>query len=192
MTLTDLLGEIVPALDAAGIPHMITGSVASTLHGEPGTTQDIDLVIDPTPDQLRAFIDQLDHQRFYIGDAFSALELRDQFNIIDVTTGWKVDLIIRKSRPFSQTEFERRQPTVILGVATAVATVEDTILAKLEWAVAGDSDRQRRDVIAMITVQRATLDMECGGRTGAFTGRTSWPRPCARRATTWVGTRWGG
>jgi hypothetical protein len=75
-----------------------------------------------------------------------------------VTTGWKVDLITRKERPFSQTEFARRQPISILGVSTAVATVEDTVLAKLEWAKAGDSDRQRRDVDAMLGVQHTTID----------------------------------
>lgn len=159
MTLADLLAEVVGCLDASGIPHMIAGSLASTLHGEPRSTQDIDLVIDPTAEQLDALVDRLDADRFYVGDAFGALERRDQFNVIDVTTGWKVDLIVRKERPFSRTEFERRQPTVILGVSTAVATVEDTILSKLEWAKAGDSDRQRRDVTAMISVQRATLDL---------------------------------
>ena len=139
---------------------MIAGSLASTLHGEPRSTQDIDLVIDPTPEQLTTFVDRLDKDRFYVGDAFGALGRRDQFNVTDVTTGWKVDLIVRKDRPFSQTEFDRRQPAVILGVSTAVASVEDTILAKLEWAKAGDSDRQRRDVTAMISVQRATLDTD--------------------------------
>jgi hypothetical protein len=138
---------------------MVAGSLASTLHGEPRSTQDIDLVIDPTPEQLTAFVDGLDRDRFYVGDASGALERRDQFNVIDVTTGWKVDLIVRKQRPFSQTEFDRRQHAVMLGVTTAVATVEDTILTKLEWARAGDSDRQRRDVTAMINVQRSTLDI---------------------------------
>ena len=31
------------------------------------------------------------------------------FNVIDLATGWKVDLIIRNSRAFSQEEFTRRQ-----------------------------------------------------------------------------------
>ena len=58
VTLSDLLAEIVQALDAAGVPHMIAGSLASTLHGEPRSTQDIDLVIDPAPDQLTTFADR--------------------------------------------------------------------------------------------------------------------------------------
>ena len=159
MTLAALLAEIVRGLDAAGIPHMVAGSLASTHHGEPRSTQDIDLVIDPDGPALTRFVAGLDRDRFYVGDAHGALARRDQFNVIDVTTGWKVDLIIRKDRPFSRTEFDRRRPVVLAGVPTAVASVEDTILAKLEWATAGDSDRQRRDVIAMLAVQAATLDM---------------------------------
>ena len=158
MTLPELLGQIVRALDAAGIPHMVAGSLASTHHGEPRATNDIDLVIDPDPGSLDQFVAGLDRKQFYVGDFAGALQRRDQFNVIDVTTGWKVDLIIRKDRPFSEAEFARRQPVFILGVPTAVASVEDTILAKLEWARAGDSNRQRRDVVAMLTVQQATLD----------------------------------
>lgn len=160
MTLTTLLAEVVSALDAAGIPHMVAGSLASTHHGEPRSTNDIDLVIDPSPAGLALFVTRFDSDRFYVGDAIGALDRRDQFNVIETTTGWKVDLIIRKDRPFSVTEFERRQPVTIAGVQTTVATVEDTILAKLEWAKVGDSDRQRRDVATMLAVQRTTIDTE--------------------------------
>jgi hypothetical protein len=131
VTLGDLLAEVVRGLDSAGIRHMVAGSVASTLHGEPRTTQDIDMVIDPTATALERLVGGFDPSRFYVGDWVAALERRDQFNVIDTTTGAKVDLIVRKDRPFSRSEFERRQPVVIMGVATAVATVEDTILAKL-------------------------------------------------------------
>lgn len=159
MALATLLAEIVSALDAAGIPHMVAGSLASTHHGEPRSTQDIDLVIDPDAATSATFIAGLDQARYYVGDARGALARRDQFNVIDVTTGWKVDLIIRKDRPFSQTEFARRRPVILAGVPTAVASAEDTILAKLERAKAGDSDRQRRDVTAMLSVQGATIDL---------------------------------
>ena len=115
-------------------------------------------MIDPSPAGLAAFVAGLDRDRFDIGDAGGALDRRDQFNVIDVATGWKVDFIIRKDRPFSHSEFARRQPVTIAGVATAVASVEDTILAKLEWAKAAGSDRQRRDVVAMLAVQRDTID----------------------------------
>ena len=50
------LPRIVAKLDCAGVPYMVTGSVASSYHGIPRTTHDVDLVIDPKPTELRAFV----------------------------------------------------------------------------------------------------------------------------------------
>jgi hypothetical protein len=152
------MATIVAALDAAGIAHMVTGSSASGFHGEPRTTADIDIVIDPDPSSLRTFIGALDPDRFYVGDALSALARRDSFNLIDVATGWKVDLIVRKERPFSRSEFDRRMPAVVDGVPLHMATAEDTILAKLEWARLGGSERQLRDVAGIFEVSGEWLD----------------------------------
>lgn len=158
MTALELLATIVAALDAAEIPHMVTGSTASSVHGEPRSTQDIDIVIDPVAETLRTFVDGLDSQRFHVGDALSALVHRDMFNILDLASGWKVDLIIIKDRPFSRSEFERRIAVDLGGTAVHVATAEDTILAKLEWARLGGSERQRRDVAAVLAVSGDRLD----------------------------------
>ena len=75
-------------------------------------------------------------------------------------SGWKADLILRKERPFSRAEFERRQPADIAGVPVYVATAEDTIVAKLEWARAGESERQLRDVIGILEVSGERLDRD--------------------------------
>jgi len=98
----ELLAKVVGALDAAGIKHMVTGSFASTFHGEPCMTQDIEVVIDPDNSTIALFVQQFDPETFDVGNAVSATERRDMFNIIDVTTGWKVDLIIRKDRAFQR------------------------------------------------------------------------------------------
>ena len=41
------LEKLVRRLEEAGIPQMVTGSVASTCLGEPRQTRDVDIVIDP-------------------------------------------------------------------------------------------------------------------------------------------------
>jgi hypothetical protein len=157
MSLFDLLREVVTALDGAGVPHMLAGSSASTYHGEPRSTQDVDVVIDPSEEALRSFLAALD-DRLYVDDAVAALERRDQFNVIDPATGWKVDLVIRKDRAFSRSEFDRRTQVVIEGMLLWMATAEDTILAKLEWGRAGGSERQLRDVAGVLSVSGAALD----------------------------------
>jgi hypothetical protein len=59
------LGRIVAALDAAGVPHMLAGSYASGIHGIPRSTQDIDLVIDPTFESLDRLLALLGGQDLY-------------------------------------------------------------------------------------------------------------------------------
>lgn len=122
-------------------------------------TRDIDIVIDPTEDSLDAFVARFDRERFYISDARTALRRRDMFNIVDTETGWSADIIIRKDRPFSVREMGRRQAVTLSGVDTFVASVEDTILAKLDWSKNSESTRQFEDVVAMIRAQRDQLDM---------------------------------
>ena len=113
-----LLRTIVAALDAARIPYMVVGSFASTAHGEPRTTRDLDLVIDPSLDQLNELVGALDPERFYVDPevACDAFRRRSMFNIIEMATGWKLDLVIRKARPFAIEEMQRRAITKILGM----------------------------------------------------------------------------
>lgn len=92
--------------------------------------------------------------------ARDAIRRRSQFNIIDIKTGWKADLVIQKQRPFSIEELRRRERVTILGHEIYVASAEDTIIAKLEWAREGQSERQLRDIAGIIQVKGAALDTE--------------------------------
>lgn len=159
MSLGATLGIVVAALRSAGVPFMIAGSIASTLHGEPRATQDVDIVVDPlTPEALDRFATSLEPARFYVGDHRAAFSVRGMFNIIDKTNGWKIDLILRRDRPFSVAEFERRQPATIEGVDVDIATAEDVVLSKLEWARHGESERQRSDARAVLAASSDSVD----------------------------------
>jgi len=80
------------------------------------------------------------------------------FNIIDFATTWKVDLIFRKNREFSRIEFDRRRSHIIGGVRVQIATAEDILIAKLEWAKLGESERQIEDAAGVIERQGEKLD----------------------------------
>ena len=54
----NLLVRLAGALNVSGMPWMITGSTASAFYGEPRATQDIDFLVDPTPEQLRILLEQ--------------------------------------------------------------------------------------------------------------------------------------
>jgi len=129
VTVQDVFGRIVGALEQAGIPYMLTGSFASSYHGMPRATQDIDIVIAANPDQLRTFANLLPAREYYVDleEALEAHGRQTQFKVVDLSTGWKVDLIIRKSRAFSRTEFKRREPVELHGLRLYVATAEDSL-----------------------------------------------------------------
>lgn len=156
----DSLRTIATLLESLAIPYMVVGSFASAIHGEPRSTQDLDIVIDPTHDQLEDLLAALDPDRFYVDHdvARDALRRRSMFNVIDMQTAWKIDLVLRRARPFSIEELGRRHAVAIDEVNAYVATAEDTIVAKLEWAQAGGSDRQLRDVAGILRLRGDSLD----------------------------------
>ncbi|MGH3451883.1 MAG: hypothetical protein ACRDQW_14430 [Haloechinothrix sp.] len=171
MSAAAALRRVVSALDDADLPYMLVGSFASTLHGAPRTTQDIDLVIDPTHESLSRFVAALDLSTVYVGpDPHEALDRRDQFNVVDTSSGWKIDLVIRKDRAFGRNEFARRMKTNLLGMSVWVATAEDTVLSKLEWAAMSGSDRQADDAATVLAVRGEAIDDEYLDRWAAVLG----------------------
>lgn len=155
------LRTLVQKLEEAGIPYMVAGSLASSFFGEPRTTNDIDVVIDPTPEQLEDLILSFGEGYYLHADtARQALAARSMFNVIDHQSGLKADFIIRKDRPFSREEFQRRHDCPIGSppADVALASAEDVILSKLEWAQLGDSERQYRDAVSVAVVNQTQLD----------------------------------
>jgi hypothetical protein len=161
VTVQDLFSRLVAALDASEIPYMLTGSYASSVHGIPRATKDIDIVIFPTRDQLTRLIAQFPDGSYYadLNDAVEALRRRSQFNVLDFATGWKVDFIIPPFSEFHEEEFARRRAIPVEGVSLFVASPEDIILAKLQWAKAGNSSRQLEDAANVLSTQRSRLDL---------------------------------
>jgi hypothetical protein len=155
----EFLTQIVQFLEVAGIPFMLAGSLSSSYHGQPRATNDFDLVIDPTTEQLDQFLELLG-SLFYVSPdaAREALAKRAMFNIIDFTDGWKADLIVRKNRPFSEEEMRRRQMGQIHGRSMPIASPEDVVLSKLEWNRISPSDRQLSDAWNVIVAQGPKLD----------------------------------
>lgn len=102
MIFPEVLSRITSALDQAEIPYMLSGSFASAYYGSLRSTQDIDLVIAVTPSQLQTFIESLPVTEYYadLNAALEAQKRQSLFNVIDLKTGWKIDLIIRKGRVF--------------------------------------------------------------------------------------------
>jgi len=146
-------------LAEAGIDYMITGSFASNLYGIPRTTYDADIVIEAKRPALTRFIKLIEDEFYVSPEAVEeVLEHERIFNIIHLTTGLKIDLIIRKNREFSKEEFKRRRQEKFLGMDCWFASPEDTILSKLEWSKTGESEQQFRDALGIARIQGEKLN----------------------------------
>lgn len=158
----ELLAHVTGLLEAAGGPYMVAGSFASTFYATPRTTLAVDIVVDPSVASLDQLVRSLDPDRFYVDldVARDAIRWRSMFNVIDMTSSWKIDFVIRKARPFSVEEMSRRRRARLLGADVFVASPEDVIVSKLEWAkLGGGSPRQLRDVAEVLAAQADVLDL---------------------------------
>ena len=161
MSLEELLSRVAPALERTQVPYLLTGSVASSLHGKPRSTRDLDVVIAPTREQLQALIREFPSSDYYCDEqhAMQALANGSQFNVIDFATGWKVDFIIADDSDYGRTAMGRRQSIDVAGTAAYVASPEDVLIAKLRWAKLSGSDRQLEDAAGIIGTQGGKLDI---------------------------------
>jgi hypothetical protein len=161
-TQKDFLHKLIALLEEVGIPYMIAGSLGSSFYGRPRATQDVDVVIDPSEDQLERLVALLDQEGYYVsrGAARDALRQRTMFNVIDIGAGWKADLIVRKDRAFSLQEFQRRLRIETMDHTLWVVSPEDAILSKLEWSRGRQSEVQYADALAVAVAHFGRLDLE--------------------------------
>jgi hypothetical protein len=142
---------------------MITGSVASSLQGEPRSTHDIDVVVSIQKNVVDRLVAAFPQPDYYIDSAAieDAIVHLSMFNLIDVREGDKVDFWMLTDEPFDRTRFSRKYAEEVMGERINVSTPEDTILMKLRWASQmGGSEKQFTDALRVFEVQYESLDLE--------------------------------
>ena len=169
---------VTEVLENLGIPYLVGGSIASSLHGFPRATQDVDLVADLLMEHIEPLVEILG-QEFYIDGRMigEAIAQKSSFNIIHLATMFKVDVFVYKSDRLSLQEMERRERYVVdenSQTQLFLASAEDIILQKLYWFNLGDriSDRQWNDLIGVLKVRSSDLDFDYMEEVAAQTGLT--------------------
>jgi len=159
-----VLSQVASILEEQQITYVLVGSFASSIHGMYRSTADIDIVADVTPAKVVPLLSAL-QGNFYVDEEAvrEAIDQRRSFNAIHFESVFKVDIFIPKSDLFSRKQLERRELRQLapdIDQLVYVATVEDTILAKLRWYHSGGgvSNTQWTDVIGMIGASAARLD----------------------------------
>lgn len=143
----EFLDLIVSRLDDAGIPYMLTGSMAMSIYAEPRMTRDIDLVVECSGTDPSLWVSLFSIDCYISEDAVrDALERTGMFNIIHLESVAKADFIVRSPTEYRQVEFRRRVGKRIGDRDIQVASPEDLFLSKLLWWMEGGSEIQRRDL----------------------------------------------
>lgn len=163
MSQPELLKQVITTLEEIGIDYMITGSIVSSLQGEPRSTHDIDCVITLGKPAVNKFVKAFAKSEFYLDhDAIiDAIEHHGSFNLIDTKEGDKVDFWLLTNDEFDMSRFSRRYTENVMGIKMYVSSPEDTILMKLKWALlSGGSEKQFIDALRVYEVQFENLDQE--------------------------------
>jgi hypothetical protein len=155
--------SVARAFDQVGAPYFLGGSLASSLHGEPRSTNDIDFVADLRASQVARLAAALGADFSVDEDSLAeAVRRRASWNIYYLPLVTKIDLFVLGAGPFDQSEFSRRREIGVGagGAALFVKSPEDTILRKLLWFVAGGevSSTQWRDILGVLRVGAGSLD----------------------------------
>ena len=163
MSQQELLKKVIQALDQSGIQYMITGSVVSSLQGEPRSTHDIDMVVAIQKSAVKKLVEAFPPSDFYLEEdsIIDAINKQGMFNLIALEEGGKIDFWTLTNEPFDRSRFSRRYKEEFMGLKIQVSSPEDTILAKLRWAkLSGGSEKQFTDALRVYEVQYGKLDID--------------------------------
>lgn len=168
--LAEAIQPVVTLFDRLGVVYHIGGSLASSLHGMPRATLDIDLVTQLEPAHIPVLVAELS-PLFYCSetemqDALTHDTMFPSFNLIHLTMGVKIDVFVPPPSPYLHSRLSRSVAIALdeqtPAATVRVAAVEDMILTKLLWYEAGNrtSDRQWGDIVGMLAIQHATVDWD--------------------------------
>ena len=153
--------SVIKTLNQLNLPYIITGAYASSIHGEPRATHDIDLQIYLTPKDINDIYNAF-QENFYVSKEGieDALKYRTMFNLIHLESQIKIDFWIPKQSEYDQERLKRRQEITISGIKTFVISPEDSILTKLDWHKKTELEKHFADALGIMRIQGDRLDFD--------------------------------
>jgi hypothetical protein len=142
----ELLHKVCKNLDEHDIKYMVSGSIALNIFAIPRMTRDIDIVIELSEKRVDEFTDLFPDSYFEKDVIKEEIRRKGMFNIIDHSSGFKIDFIIRKETEYFIQAFQRRQRIKEFDTELWVIDLNDLIIAKLIWIQQLQSEKQIFDI----------------------------------------------
>jgi len=147
----EFLRLIAARLHAAGIPYMVTGSLALAVWAVPRMTRAVDVVVEVEAADAQRLTALFADDCVIDEDAVQeAIARRGMFNVIHAEWIVKADFVVRKDAAYRKVELDRRRWPDVDGTAVAFVSPEDLILSKLVWGRDSHSELQRTDVRQLV------------------------------------------
>jgi hypothetical protein len=179
--------RVAAVLEELEIEYTLGGSLASSLHGEPRSTNDVDFAVQLDEHQVSRLVERLGPEFVVDEAAFrEAVRLGRSYQAYFLPLVLKIDFFVRGTAPLDRSEFARRLRVKVGDRASLyVATPEDSLLRKLVWFREGGevSDRQWRDVLGILRVSGTELDRSYLERWAGDLGVADlWQRACEQQS----------
>jgi len=171
--LIEALEPVANILQSMDVRFYVAGSVASSYHGASRSTLDVDLVADLKRNNVDLLVDKLKNEYYVSHSAIiEAIDRLSCFNLIHLSSSFKVDVFILRGRDFDTASMMRAKLGKVdprSEFEVPIASPEDTILSKLEWYRLGNevSERQWDDVARVMKVLGDHANHEYLKRTAA-------------------------
>jgi hypothetical protein len=157
----ELLQKAADFFERLGVTYRVVGSMASMAYSEARFTNDIDFLVDLQEEHTAFFEQEFPVPDYYVSlpAITEAIRKRQQFNIIHIPSGLKIDVIQCKNTEFSRLDLAHGQRLKNTGYYDAwFGSPENIVLMKLRYFQEGGSEKHLRDIASVLLVQADNID----------------------------------
>ncbi len=160
----DFYTIFLPGLNNAGIPYMVTGSMACIMYGQPRMTHDIDLVVALDIKKTDVFSSLFPAEAFYcppheVIKTELLRENRGHFNIIHHQTGLKADIYPAGRDKLMAWGLANRKKYLVRDELIWTAPPEYVIVQKLHYYREGGSQKHLSDIQGVLDTSGELIEM---------------------------------